>query len=45
MDRNKALYISLLLDPRIKEEGLESLGLNKSQIGDIIYFFKEEYNQ
>jgi hypothetical protein len=42
-NRNKTLYISLILDPRIKEEGLYNLDLNKSQVIDIIQMLKEEY--
>ena len=39
-----ALYISLILDPRIKEEGLKSLGLSLGQISDIHTSLKDEYN-
>ena len=32
---NKALYYSLILDPRVKKDGLLNLGLNSRQISDI----------
>ena len=44
-NRNKALYISLVLDPRIKEEGLYNLDLTSGQISDIIELLKEEYTR
>ena len=43
-NRNKALYISLILDPRVKLKGLSNLGLNISQVSDIERLLKEEYN-
>ena len=33
--KNKALYLALILDPRIKKEGLEILGLTQGQAIDI----------
>ena len=39
-----ALYISLILDPRIKEEGLKSLRLSFRQISDIRTLLKAKYN-
>jgi hypothetical protein len=43
--RNKALYISFILDPRIKIESLVNIGLTRSQVIDIEGLLKEEYNQ
>ena len=40
-----ALYISLILDPRIKLEGLSALGLSTGQISDIRTSLEIEYNQ
>ena len=40
---NKALYLSLLLDPRIKREGLEAIGLTRGQATDIYNRLYEEY--
>ncbi|CZS97989.1 uncharacterized protein RAG0_06877 [Rhynchosporium agropyri] len=41
---NKALYISLILDPRIKIDGLSLLGLSNGIISDIKRKLREEYN-
>ena len=42
--KNKALYISLILDPRIKTKGLSTLDLSTGQISDIKTILKSEYN-
>lgn len=42
--KNITLYISLLLDPRVKQEGLASLGLSTGHISDIYTLLKAEYN-
>ena len=34
-NKNKALFLSLILDPRIKQEGLEAIGLSRAQVFDI----------
>lgn len=43
-NKNKALYLALILDPRIKEGGLSQLGLSNGTIIDIKTKLKEEYN-
>ena len=43
-NRNKALYIALILDPRIKLVGLSNMGFSTSIISDIKTRFKEVYN-
>jgi hypothetical protein len=40
-NKSKALYLPLILDPRIKREGLASIGLSNGQASDIynkLYF-------
>ena len=34
-NKNKALYLALILDPRIKEEGLDNIGLSSGIKSDI----------
>ncbi|KAH7309951.1 hypothetical protein BKA65DRAFT_485174 [Rhexocercosporidium sp. MPI-PUGE-AT-0058] len=41
---NKALYLSLILDPRIKKDGLKLISLSRSQSIDIYNRLKEVYN-
>ncbi|CZT07964.1 uncharacterized protein RAG0_13219 [Rhynchosporium agropyri] len=43
-ENNKALYISLILDPRIKIDRLSLVGLSNGLISDIKRKFQEEYN-
>jgi hypothetical protein len=35
VNRSKALYLALILDPRIKREGLKAIGLSSGLISDI----------
>ena len=41
---NKALYLSLILDPRIKKDGLEAIGLTYGQTIDIYNRLVTDYN-
>ena len=43
-NKNKALYIALVLDPRIKLVSLSNIGFSTSIISDIETRFKEVYN-
>ena len=43
--RNKVLYISLILSLKIKQEGLQAIGLTLGQISDIYTSLKTEYNK
>ncbi len=42
---NKALYLALLLDPRIKRDGLETIGLTRGQVTDIYNRLYEDYQR
>jgi hypothetical protein len=42
-NRHKALYLSLILDPRIKSEGLSLISLTSGLSIDIKNKLKEEY--
>jgi hypothetical protein len=42
--KNKALYLLLIFDPRIKIEGLSLIGLTSGLSIDIKNKLKEEYN-
>jgi hypothetical protein len=44
-EKNKSIYIALLLDPRIKRDGLESIGIPRTQAIDIYNKLKIDYNQ
>jgi hypothetical protein len=43
-NKNKALYLSLILDPRIKREGLTSIGLSSGIEADIYNRLQIDYN-
>ncbi|KAH7310351.1 hypothetical protein BKA65DRAFT_485028 [Rhexocercosporidium sp. MPI-PUGE-AT-0058] len=43
-ENNKSLYLALILDPRIKQEGLEVIGLSRNQAFEIYNRLKEVYN-
>ncbi|PVH69969.1 hypothetical protein DL98DRAFT_541215, partial [Cadophora sp. DSE1049] len=43
-EKNKSLYLALILDPRIKQEGLEVIGLSRNQAFDIYHRLEEVYN-
>jgi hypothetical protein len=43
-NRNKALYLALILDPRIKREGLINIGLTSGLKSDIYNRLKTDYN-
>jgi hypothetical protein len=42
---NKVLYLVLILDPRIKKEGLTGIGLISGISSDIYNRLKTDYNQ
>jgi hypothetical protein len=43
--KNKAIYMVLLLDPRIKQEGLEGIGISHRQAVDTYNKLYEEYTR
>ncbi|KAH7317580.1 hypothetical protein BKA65DRAFT_483062 [Rhexocercosporidium sp. MPI-PUGE-AT-0058] len=43
-ENNKSLYLALILDPRIKQEGLEVISLSRNQAFEIYNKLKEVYN-
>ena len=44
MESNKVIYITLVLNLRIKRDNLAALGLNSGQISDIITLLNVEFN-
>ena len=45
LNESKALYLSLILDPRIRREGLEAIGLTNSQASEIYNRLLTNYNR
>jgi hypothetical protein len=43
-NKSKALYLALILDPWIKQEGLTSIGLSSGISSDIYNRLKTDYN-
>ena len=43
-NKSKALYLALILNPRIKQEGLASIGLSSGMSSDIYNRLKTDYN-
>ena len=44
-NKSKALYLALILDPRIKREGLTGIGLASGIESDIYNRLKTDYNR
>jgi hypothetical protein len=44
-NKSKALYLALILDPRIKREGLTRIGLTSGIESDIYNRLKTDYNR
>jgi hypothetical protein len=43
-NKSKALYLALILDPRIKRAGLAGIGLDSGIVSDIYNRLKTDYN-
>ena len=43
-NKNKALYLAFILDPRIKRAGLAGIGLASGMVSDIYNRLKTDYN-
>ena len=43
-NKSKAFYLALILDPRIKKEGLSNIGLSTGITSDIESRLKTDYN-
>ena len=43
-NKTKSLYMALVLDPRLKEEGLKSMGLSTGFISDIMARLKTDFD-
>ena len=43
-NKSKALYLALILDPRIKQEGLTNISLSNNISSDIYNRLKTDYN-
>ena len=43
-NKSKALYLALILNPRIKQEGLSSISLSSGMSSDIYNRLKTDYN-
>jgi len=42
-NRSKNFYLSIIFDPRLKEEGLKSMGLSTGFISDIMTRLKTDF--
>ena len=43
-NKSKALYLALILDPRIKRVGLAGIGLDSGMVSDIYNRLKTDYD-